>query len=225
MAPKSNFVLPGIENRSVVVGRTGSGKSHFGAYLLSRQDIDYLPWIIVDFKDEHKDIINNITRSIEIDYSDDIPTKPGIYIIKPMSGDKEEITDFLWRVFHQGNCGLFFDEVFPMGQHNEAFNTILMQGRSKNVPCIICTQRPTNISVYCFSESSFFFIFDLTKTSDRKKINEEISQIPAKYVLPKHCSFYYNVTEKYVGKLGPAPSKDEILDAIDAKIPVQRRTL
>lgn len=221
----AQFRLPGSDNRTTVIGRTGSGKSHFAAWLLSTQNFDAMPWIIIDFKDEDKDIINQIDRIQYLTYDDPIPTRPGIYIIKPMSGDKDEIERWLWKVYYQGNVGLFFDEVFPMGQYNEAFNTILMQGRSKNIPVIACTQRPSNISVYCFSEASFYYVFDVTKTSDRKKINEEISQIPRDYKLADYHSYYYDVPKKVMLPVKPAPDAETILADIDAKLPVYRRTL
>lgn len=225
MAPKNTFRLPGPTNRTTVIGRTGSGKSHFAAWLLSTQNFDEMPWIIVDFKDEDTDIINRIERIQHLGYDDPIPTKPGIYIIKPMSGEKDEMEQWLWKVYSHGNIGLFFDEVFPMGQYNEAFNTILMQGRSKHIPVIVCTQRPSNVSVYCFSEASFYYVFDVTKTSDRKKINEEISQIPRDYNLDDYHSYYYDVAKKTKLNVKPAPQDYIILEEIDAKLPVYRKTL
>ncbi|MGH7954348.1 MAG: hypothetical protein ACREOZ_00130 [Gloeomargaritales cyanobacterium] len=221
---KSKIQLPGPSNRTVVIGRTGSGKSHFGAWLLSTQNFDSMPWVIIDFKDEHTDIINQIERAIPIGF-DTIPDRPGIYILKPMSHESAELEQWLWKVYYHTNIGLFFDEAFPVGQHNEAFNTILMQGRSKNIPVIACTQRPVGISVYCFSEASYYMIFDLTKKGDRIKVSQEIGEISSRYNLPDYHSYYYDVKNKYLDKLGPAPDEKLILAKIDVKIPVQRRTL
>ena len=219
--------FPGPTNRTTLIGRTGSGKSQFGAYVLSRQNFHVMPWVIIDFKDQHTDIINKIERVTEIDYSV-IPEHPGLYILKPRTEDGRNgiLSDWLDRVLQHGNIGLFFDEVFPVGQHNDGFNTIMMQGRSKYVPIICCTQRPSNVSTYCFSEASYYFIFDLTKISDRKKVSEEIPQISSRYELPEYHSYYYDVVKKYLGKLGPAPDEKSILQKIAAKIPEPpRRTL
>lgn len=224
--PKSRIRLPGPSNRTTVIGRTGSGKSQFATWLLSTQNFDRMPWVIIDFKDEHTDIINKIQGVTIIDY-DVIPEHPGIYMLKPRSGEvKEEFSEWLDSVLEHGNIGLFFDEVFPMGQYNESFNTILMQGRSKNVPIICCTQRPSNVSTYCFSEASYCMIFDLSRKGDRKRINEEFSFIPTNYELPEFHSYYYDVSKKYDDKLGPAPDRRKILALIAAKMPEPpRRTL
>lgn len=219
------FQLPGPSNRTTVIGRTGSGKSHLAAWLLSTQNYDEIPWIILDFKDEQKDIINKIDRSIELTLDDELPTRAGIYIIKPSTTDKEVLAEWFQRVFDHRNIGLFIDEVFPIGQHNEQFNMLLMQGRSKDIPIICCTQRPANISVYCFSEASYYFVFDLTKTRDRQTVHHEISAIPVKYVLPKYQSYWYDVAEKVKLDVLPAPKERVILADIDRRIPRYRRTM
>lgn len=223
---KSQIRLPGPSNRSTVIGRTGSGKSQFATYLLARQNFDVMPWVIVDFKNESSDIINNISGALLID-DWSIPEEPGIYLIKPRSRDvKGDLSDWLEAVLEHGNIGLFFDEVFPMGQYNDSFNTIMMQGRSKNVPIICCTQRPSNVSTYCFSEASFCFIFDLSRIGDRKRVSEEFAFIPRNYQLPEYHSYYYDVAKKYDDRLGPAPHRKRILQLIAEKMPPPpRRTI
>lgn len=222
---KSQIRLPGPSNRTTVIGRTGSGKSHFAAWLLSTQNFDSMPWVIIDFKDEDTDIINNIDGVIYID-DWSIPRAPGIYMIKPTLEDMESLSQWFRDVLRNGHVGVFIDELFPIGQHDKAFNNLMLQGRSKKTPVICCTQRPANVSTYAFSEASFFIVFDVTKISDRRKIHEEISFIPTNYSLPEYHSYYYDVAKKYDDKLGPAPSEREILAKIQAKMPPPpRRTL
>jgi hypothetical protein len=223
----STITLPGTSNRTLIIGRTGSGKSYFGVWLLSMQNFDVMPWVIIDFKDEDSDIINQIDGLQYLSLYDALPKRPGIYIIKPTSGEIKDGSLAAWfqAVFDSGGgIGLYIDEVFPIGQYNEPFNTILMQGRSKFIPVIACTQRPTNISVYCFSEASYIFVFDLTKKNDRKTIASELP-IDSNYDLPEYHSYYFNVSKKHLAKLGPAPDGSEVLLDIAAKMPKQKRTL
>lgn len=225
MPYKNTFRLPDQTNRTTVMGRTGSGKSHFAAWLLSTQNFDSMPWIIVDFKNEDSDIINQIPRMQYLDYADPLPTRPGLYMLKARTRDKDEMEEWLESILAHGDIGLYFDEVFPIGQHNHSFNEIMMQGRSRNVPVIVCTQRPSNVSTYCFSEATFYYVFDLTKVSDRKKINEEIPRISKDYKLDEFHSFYYDVPKKVLMPVLPAPESNAILEMIDEKNPIYRRTL
>lgn len=223
---KSQIRLPGSSNRTTVIGRTGSGKSQFATWLLSTQNFDQMPWVIIDFKDEDSDIINNIQGRLLIDY-DVIPEEPGVYMLKPKKREVHtELASWLEDVLQHGNIGLFFDEVAPMGQHCDAFDEILMQGRSKNVPVIVCTQRPSNISAYCFSEASFCMVFDLSRNGDRKRVSEEFAFIPRNYQLPEYHSYYYDVARKYDDRLGAAPPRKRILQLIADKMPPPpRRTI
>jgi Helicase HerA, central domain len=225
LATTTQFRLPDTSDRTAVIGRTGSGKSHFAAWLLSTQNFDEMPWIIIDFKHEHSDIINQIPRVQYLSYSDPLPIRPGLYMLKARTRDKDEMHEWLERILANGNIGLFFDEVFPIGQWNHSFNEIMMQGRSRNVPVIVCTQRPSNVSTYCFSEATFYYIFDVTKVSDRKKINEEIPLIPRDYKLEEYNSFYYDVPKKVFMPVKPAPDAKTIIENIDEKNPYYRRTL
>lgn len=225
MSTPAQFRLPDSTNRSTVIGTTGSGKSQFGTWLLSTQNFDAIPWIIVDFKNEDSDIINQIPRMQYLTYSDPLPIRPGLYMLKARTRDKEEMGEWLESILEFGNIGLFFDEVFPIGQHNHSFNEIMMQGRSKNVPVIVCTQRPSNVSTYCFSEATFYYVFDLVKVADRKKINEEIPRIARDYELKQYHSFYYDVPKKVLLPVKPAPDALSIIEMIDEKNPVYRRTL
>lgn len=221
MSNKSKALrLPDMSNRTVVIGRTGSGKTVASLWLLSTQAVDVMPWVIIDYKGDEE--INAIPKAQHIGY-EAVPTKPGIYILHPRPGEtNNELTEWLWKVYQQENIGLFFDEVFMLGQDNDAFNTIMMQGRSKHLPVISCTQQPVNISTYCFSEANFYMVFDLTIKRHRNKVASEIPINP-EFELPDHHFFYYDVGRKKLVTMLPVPEASKSLEILDQKLPITRR--
>lgn len=193
-------------------------------WLLSRRDIDMRPWIILDYKDDPEDLINNVDKAVLISYDDKLPTKPGLYILKYGQDDTEEITNFLWRVLRQRGIGLYIDEAMTLGQNNKAFNTILTQGRSLHIPCMVLTQRPVKVSPWAFSEAKFWWVFNLVKRRDRETVADDVPISPD-YDLPRFHSYYYDVGERKLTKLLPVPDGDAILADIDARLPKQKRFL
>lgn len=221
MADKNQTRLPSSSDRIVIVGRTGSGKSQAALWHLSMQSFDAMPWVILDYKDD--EMINSIEKATLISYSD-VPTKPGIYILKIMPGEDEELDAWLWKVWAKGGIGILVDEGTMIKRESKAFNACLTQGRSKRIPMIVLTQRPVNLSGYVFSESGFWQVFDLTKKADRKTV-EENTIIPWDYKLEDYHSYYYDVGKKKLVEFGPVPKADTILSNIDKRHPQKRRYL
>jgi len=216
--------LPTSSDRIVICGQTGSGKSQAGVWHLSNADIDSRPWIIVDGKNDPTDLINNIEKSTLLDYSDKIPTKPGVYLLKVYADDKEELVDFFQRIHSQGGVGIFADEGYILGQHNKWFNTCLMQGRGLRIPMIVLTQRPVRVTPWAFSEANFWQVFNLVKRGDREIVAADVP-IPVDYELPRFHSYYYDVAERRLTKMAPVPEGQVLLAKIDAKLPRKRREI
>ena len=85
--------LPGDQDRVSIVGKTGSGKTTAGLFLLNEMNsFEKMPWIIVDYKRD--DLIEQIPACL-LRVGGDPPKDPGIY--------KLECSPFLshddyWRV-------------------------------------------------------------------------------------------------------------------------------
>lgn len=210
--------LPENSDRLAVVGRTGSGKTVGALWHLSLRDFDVNPWVIFDFK-----LDKNIAKidATEIDF-DVVPTKPGIYVIHPHPSQQEEVNEYLWKLWAQENIGIYADEgyLIPNPRTHNAFQACLTQGRSKNIPMIILSQRPNWISRFVFSEADFFQIFQLTDNDDIKIVQRYIhpddQNISVR--LPKHHSYYFDVSENKVFTFGPVPPADKILETINTKL-------
>lgn len=221
--PQPTPRFPGRSNRTVLIGRTGTGKTVAGLFHLSNQDLE-MPWVVLNFKnDEHIDSIPN-TQDIGFDY---VPGKKdrGLFILRPLPPDmigsireKSKLEKYLWKIWERGRCGIFCDETFMVGS-NDAFDTCLTQGRSLRIPMILCTQRPVWITRFAFSEASFIQVFDL---NDRDDIARVESFVPVDWdnekPLGPHQSWYYEIDRNLIYRFNPVPPMKETLKTFESKL-------
>jgi hypothetical protein len=223
--------LPQSDDRIAILGKTGSGKTVAGLWHLSKQDISTRRWVVIDFKGDVN--INAIDKAQDIDYATDLnKLKPGLYILRVMPDEEEELDAWFVKVWETENIGVMVDEGFMVGQRSRGFNMCLIQGRSKHITMIVLSQRPVWMSRYVLSEASFIQAFSLNDRDDTKSVKRfvEDRDIEGRTVsvldrLPRYHSYYYDVAEDDLRVLSPVPSVDEILEDIDAKLPTIRRTL
>lgn len=210
--------LPSTQDRTLIIGRTGSGKTYAGLWLLSEMPIDEQPWVIVDYKGDSS--IARIPFAHPISLGE-IPVVPGVYVVRPHHTQAEEMESFLMAVWERENIGLYIDEGVMLSK-SDALDTILIQGRSKNVPVIMLTQRPVGISRFAFSESQHFLVFPNHDKREQKTIGEVAPLFQTRdsddAFLPKYHFHYYNVNERSAEKMAPVPNLENILKAFYQKL-------
>lgn len=223
-APKSltkKFRLPHVDERTVLLGRTGSGKTQMGLWNISVAPFHKQPYYLIDTKGDKS--INEIDKAIHVEMSEPITRKPGLYVVHPNVSDEDEWENFLWNVHASENTGLMFDEGYMVPKSSRAFPAILTQGRSKNIPAIICAQRPLWLSRFVFSEADHFAVFHLNHVKDRKTVGEFMPEGAVDNRLPEYHSRWYNVKDDALFTMQPVPSKQNILADIDKRLPKRQR--
>lgn len=197
------FNLPGAADRTAVIGATGTGKTVFGAWLLSKQRFDKRPWIALDFKNEvlWDEVGTPPIRELKLG---SMPGKRGLYRMSVDPGEDERLEDWLWKVRRKGNIGLFIDEVSLIPQ-KAAFKAILRQGRSLNIPVIACSQRPVDVDREVFSEANYVSVFRLDDIRDYKIIKGFTRDAPIEKPLPAHWSYWYDKKTFSCLTLRPVP--------------------
>ena len=224
MTTAADFRLPGTTHRTLIVGRTGSGKTQFGANLLAASAWDRQPYIIINYK--HDALLNDIPNVQDISVSDKkLPKHPGLYMVHPLpEKDDEQVEGWLWRIWKQGRIGLFADEAYNLPDKG-ALQAILTQGRSKHIPAIICTQRPVWLSRFCFSEADFIAVFHLNDERDQQTIRKLAPPTMPRERLPPYECYWYDVGGDHLFHLQKAPDAPTILDTFKVRAARRRRTI
>lgn len=230
------FKLPSIRDRVAIMGRTGSGKTQFGTWLLSQSPFDLQPYVVVDYKGD--DLLNAIGRIREIGLDEHLPKHPGLYIIHPVPVDDDDAMEaWLRKAWKRESIGLYFDEAYML-PNKGALQGILTQGRSKHIPAIVLTQRPARIPRFVFSEADHYVVFHLNDDRDRAITREFMPEgwpedhaaRPDHWISgkpPKFHSWWYSVAEDDDGKSGlfpmaPVPDADTIAETIEDRLAPKR---
>lgn len=221
----ADYHIPGDRQRVTIIGKTGSGKTQAALWQLSQRSFTSRPWVLFDFKLDP--MLADIPHKTELDIKDKAPKRPGLYIVHPPPGQAhvEALDDFLWRLWAKGNTGLYIDEGYMLSPRSDAFQAILTQGRSKGLPVILLTQRPTWVTRFAFSEADYIQLFQLTDRRDQKVV-KEFMPLPIETSLPgPYYSWWWDNTRNYKAVLRPAPDRDSVLDQFYSRTRSARRVL
>lgn len=212
--------LPSGQQRILVIGKTGTGKTCAAVWHLSHQDFTKKSWIVLNHKGD--DLIDSIegAHHVDLDFRPN-PKKKGLFIYHPLPElDDDAVTALLWDIHAMGNVGVYIDEGYMLHPRNPALQALLTQGRSKKIPMIILSQRPSWISRFCISEADFFQVFYLADKRDRQTINgfipvdlENLMAAPvnSEPLLKKFHSLYYDVSKNHAIIMQPVPTDDIVL--------------
>lgn len=212
----SDFRLPNASERTVVIGRTGSGKTYFMAWLLSHASLTERPWIIIDTKDDK--YLSSLPRVEKIKFGE-LPRYPGLYIMRTKVSETGELDDYLKRILEKGNTGVFTDEGADIPQREPRYTglkAIFAKGRSKRVPILFATQRPSHINKSVFSEGDYFASFHLHIEGDRKRALEFMPEQAGNRLDEFHCH-WYDVKKDAYFIIGPV-NNDDTMARLDERL-------
>lgn len=215
--------FPNRTHRLVIAGHTGSGKTVAGMWHLSEKNFNKESWTIVDTKGDP--LIRNIgvLKGVKHIGLGDTPAKKGLHIIRPLPSEMDKLNAFFWRVWAKENCGIYIDEGYMIDKPDDAFHALLTQGRSKNCPMIVLTQRPRFMTKFVFTEADFFQIFNLNYDDDRREMgNMTRWRYHPETRLPDYHSVWYEVGRDRVTLFRPVPPMPVILEAFSKQLERQK---
>lgn len=223
---KFHFPQPG--EHSAILGCTGSGKTQYALWQLSQAPFHLFPWFVIDYKGD--DLVNRITRARDLDLRERIPDEPGLYVIHARPDEKDDVEDWLRRLWEHENAGLYVDEGYLLPDKAWLQN-LLAQGRSKKISVSITSQRPFFVPRSVFTEASYLTVFRLNDDGDKARVREFSPKHMMETRLPDYHSFWYSVKHHKADDpfpfllLNPVPGADEIVASIDARLKPRHRLI
>jgi hypothetical protein len=222
----TEFYLPNDSQSILVIGKNGSGKTRAAVWHLAQHDLENSRWVVINHKRE--ELINTIPGATFMEIGEFPPDENGVYIYQPRPDfDDDFVTQLLWWVYETGNVGVYVDEGYMINPRDPALNSLYTQGRSKRIPVITLSQRPSRISRFAVSEASFYQVFQLTDKRDRKTIQEFLPADLDHFMIPQdgnprilrpYHSIYYDTSGDEPLIMAPVPGDDEILALFEEKL-------
>lgn len=206
--------LPKSDDRTVIIGATGSGKTQFGVWLLSVRLIPNRRHFILDFKGE------KLFRELDLTpwpIDGPLPDQPGVYWLRILPGQENEVSQFFLNCYNTENVLIYIDEGYMLPYQDRWVRACLTQGRSKDIEIICLTQRPVKIDVFFFSEASYFAIFNLNVKDDRKRVSDYMDGLEISR-LPRYHSLWYDVANHESVVFEPVPPAPELIEAFREEI-------
>ena len=208
---KDNFPRINRGKRAIVAGRTGSGKSTLGNWLLLRSPGH---WVIINPKwtkayqrlPESNTVKGFNNRDLEKSFRENRFT-----IIEPgsLEADHDTMDDFiLWLHENYSNVGLCVDELYTLHNNGRAGPGLLgwlTRGRELKQSFLGLTQRPCFISKFLFSESDYIGAMSLIMTDDRKRMVQLTGRRAFEEPLPDHYWRWYDAGADKLKLFRPIP--------------------
>lgn len=164
----------GRNDRGILIGATGSGKTFLGRYLVEDPDKKYS--VVYDAKISES--IGKWPHTFISDFEELQQSDARRIVYRP---DYRESVDplrqdafFEW-IYNRQFTRLFVDEAYAVaGGSNPSFHflAILSRGRERGISTLVGTQRPARIPLVTLSEAEHFYVFRLTWPNDRKRVEE-----------------------------------------------------
>jgi DNA helicase HerA-like ATPase len=222
-----DFAFPREGYHSAILGTTGSGKSTYGVWLLSRAPFHQKPAFVIDFKRDP--IFEGISRIREIGLHERLPSKPGLFILRPrpdeayLGDGTPDVESWLEKLWHAGNAWLYIDEGY-LAPDRAWLQNILAQGRALGLTVVTTSQRPVNVPRSVFTEASYVTAFRLNDRRDQQRVSEFTPPGMLDTRLPDFNSYWYSSLHHRADDqrpyviLPPVPGADRLAETIDGRL-------
>lgn len=179
----------------MVAGKKGCGKSVVASWIFEKAQ-NRRKAILNPKKDRRlMELYPNVVTDIrKVDWS----RGPANILVPSTLTNKRAYETYFAQLYRAGNILIDLDEAGVMAtesQYAPHLQAIVVEGRSRGIGLIICTQRVRRIPGFFRSEADHYFIFKLQNAGDRAALEEDTSvNWQEAGELQPHEFLYYNDT-------------------------------
>jgi DNA helicase HerA-like ATPase len=162
-----NFIA--YEEKIVIVGASGSGKTYLANVLL--KSLNGISVWVYDFNYQFHSskamIFHDLTEMLEVYDS----AQRGHYIFQPHDNSENTFRRFNAEAFKRGNLTLIEDEIHTFltkQKQNKEFNQVILSGRPRGISVVSISSRPASCPNHVLSNAKHVFAFKLNLESDLK---------------------------------------------------------
>lgn len=165
----SGFLI-GPTDRTLIVGRTGGGKSTLARTLF----YGHRSLVVVDPKHEEL-LARSVTVYTPAEFRAVFPQRSTRIVFRPDPelAPSDDVDEVIRRVLGYGRTCLLLHEAVDYATPTRilpALRRASKIGRTLGVPVVVCSQRPIGLHNDLISEADHVFAFDLGLAGDREKI-------------------------------------------------------
>jgi energy-coupling factor transporter ATP-binding protein EcfA2 len=198
--------------RAFIAGRTGSGKSTLGCYLLEHT-VGH--WIILNPKHTaaYKNLtdVQIVTKFRERDVARELMKNK--FTLLNLSGSQASpgFMDDIIQWVHEDfkDIGVCADELYTLhnnGRPGDGLTGILTRGRELRQSFIGLTQRPAWVSRFLLSEADYLCEMDLVLEDDRERMFQASGQDAFLHRVRDYRFLWYDVTQDKLQLYSPVPT-------------------
>lgn len=207
------MLLPRIKpgQRAIMAGRTGSGKSTWARWMLTRSPGT---WLILNPK--HSDAYNGLSdstviTSLDLRKIESAMLRYRFVIINPdtLESDADTLDAFILSVHNNWrNVGFCCDELYKLHKNGVAGQGLigwLTRGRELKQSFLGLSQRPAWLSQFVFSETDYIGSMSLVLPDDRKRMEKMTGKLDFDKKLDERDWLWYTVTSDRLNYYGAVP--------------------
>lgn len=198
MGVKWNQLAIGRNDRAILIGRTGCGKTTLARYLIEDKNKQYS--VVYDPKaseaiEKWTTTQTQYTTFEQVQYAQEkrIIYTPNVY----EEQDAQIQDDFFHWVYWRYYTRVYIDEAYALlggTRPSRHLLACLSRGRERGISTITSVQRPRNFPIVLMSEAEHSYIFSLQTPEDRERIYSYTGlSIDAQIDLKDFEFYYFNV--------------------------------